>query len=182
MPNGGPVNCGTCGFNAKNKGESGYGHAYDAEPDFCGLRGIPIMTPLYTYCGNHTCLRLARDPIPVGPVITADAQQPFSRMIWKRSPDTEEIRHHLLDLLREIQERPTCEGFDSVDIEATVIWQLGEFRESRAVEQLRRIASWSPDANAPDPLEGSGLKELAQEALAKIAASMDNGNKDFETA
>ena len=42
MPNGGSDCCGTCWFNAKNKGEKGYGHAKDPEPAFCTIRALPI--------------------------------------------------------------------------------------------------------------------------------------------
>jgi len=34
MPNGGSDCCGTCWFNARNKGEARYEHARDPEPNF----------------------------------------------------------------------------------------------------------------------------------------------------
>ena len=98
MPNGGSDCCGTCWFNAKNKGESGYDHARDREPDFCTIRSLPIADPFYTYCGNHPHRRPERDPIPLGPVFTGE-----ERELSQPSPDTEEIRQHLLSLLHKIE-------------------------------------------------------------------------------
>lgn len=53
MPNGGSDCCGTCPFNAKNKGEAGYAHRRDPEPHFCNIRSLPVDDPMYTYCANH---------------------------------------------------------------------------------------------------------------------------------
>lgn len=67
MPNGGPDNCGRCGFNQANNGAwPGPGGENDA-PGFCTLRGFDITNPLWTYCQNqHT-----RVPEPVGPIYTS---------------------------------------------------------------------------------------------------------------
>src|SRR5262245_24932564 len=104
MPNGGSDCCGTCWFNAKNKGEAGYEHADDPEPDYCSIRDLSIDDPFYTYCANHPHRRPERDKIPIGPVFAGD-----ERELWQHSPDTEEIRQHLLALLAEIPETPTTE-------------------------------------------------------------------------
>ncbi len=40
MPNGGSDCCGTCWFNAKNKGEAGYEHRGDAAPEYCLIRKL----------------------------------------------------------------------------------------------------------------------------------------------
>ena len=74
MPNGGSDCCGTCWFNAKNKGQAGYDHASDHEPAFCTIRSLPIEDAFYTYCGNHPHRTPERDPIPIGPVFTGDAR------------------------------------------------------------------------------------------------------------
>ena len=107
MPNGGSDCCGTCWFNAKNKGQAGYDHISDPEPDFCAIRGLTIEVPFYTYCANHPHRRPDRDPIPIGPVFTGDSSG--RREFWKPSPDTEEVRQHLLTLLRGMQEQPDSE-------------------------------------------------------------------------
>lgn len=107
MPNGGSDCCGTCWFNARNKGEAGYSHADDPEPKFCTIRGLAIEHPFWTYCTNHPHHRPNSDPIPIGPVfIHVDGD---SRKEWQPSPDTEEVRQHLLDLASSIQEQPVEE-------------------------------------------------------------------------
>lgn len=141
MPNGGSDCCGTCWFNAKNKGEAGYAHASDVEPDYCTIRKLPIEDPFYTYCGNHPHRRPDRDTVPIGPVFI---DKKDGRQLWKASPDTEEVRLHLLDLLGEIEQEAAEEYPIGVDGDELVVWQLGEFRESRAAADLQRVAAFSP--------------------------------------
>ena len=175
MPNGGSDCCGTCWFNSKNKGHAGYDHADDPEPDFCSIRDLPIDDPFYTYCGNHPRRRPERDPIPIGPVFTGDSSG--AREFWKPSPDDEEVRQHLLALLDPVAERPDSEYPIGIYADDIVVWQLGEFREERAVEQLQRIGSFQPDSaeNGPFGRTRQGLVKLAQEALDKIGAVKEPG-------
>jgi len=165
MPNGGSDCCGTCWFNAKNKGEAGYGHASDPEPAFCTIRGLAIAHPFYTYCGNHPHRRPERDPIPIGPVFTGN-----ERELWQRSPDTEEIRQHLLALIGQIEEQPRSEYPIGQYADEVVVWQLGEFKESRAAESLRRIVSFDPNSAETGPFgrDRHSLVQFAREALGKI--------------
>lgn len=188
MPNGGSDCCGTCWFNAKNKGEVGYHHAGDPEPAFCTIRSLPIGNPFFTYCANHPHRRPERDSVPIGPVFTES-----TRELWKPSPDTEEIRQHLLALLDQIEQQSRSEYPIGPHTDEVVVWQLGEFKESRAVEALRRVASFDlssaprrvlawlaavarpmsrtsrPRAEArPFPRPGQSLVQLAREALVKI--------------
>ena len=134
MPNGGSDCCATCWFNAKNKGQAGYDHTHDLEPDICTIRRLPIEDPFYTYCCNHPHRRPERDSIPIGPVFTGDSFG--NREIWKPSPDTEEIRQHLLTLLDQMGEEPISEYPIGIYADELVVWQLGEFREPRAVQRL----------------------------------------------
>ena len=144
MPNGGSDCCGTCWFNAKNKGLAGYEHAHDSEPAFCTIRNLPIKDPFYTYCGNHPYRRPEGDPIPIGPVYVEGNSG--DREIWKASPDTEEIRQHLLMLLDQMDDRPVSDYPLGSATDESVIRQLGEFREQRALERLRQLATIQPDA------------------------------------
>ncbi len=165
MPNGGSDCCGTCWFNLKNKDEAGYNHSRDLEPDICTIRDLPIENPFYTYCGNHPHRRPVRDPIPVGPVFAG-----VERRLYQPSPDTEDIRQHLLGLLSQMEESPQSEypiGFYSDEV---IVWQVGEFREIRAIEPLRRIASFDPYSTVNDSYGRSrqSLINLALEALDKI--------------
>ena len=168
MPNGGSDCCGTCWFNAKNKGQAGYNHVDDFESDFCTIRSLPIEDPFYTYCCNHPHRRPERDSIPIGPVFTGDSFG--NREFWKPSPDAEEIRRHLLILLDQMEEQPDSEYPIGIYADDLVVWQLGEFREPRAVERLRRIASFQPDFTEAGPFGRTrqSLVRLAREALDKI--------------
>jgi hypothetical protein len=167
-PNGGSDCCGTCWFNGKNKGQAGYAHASDPEPAFCTIRNLAIEDPFYTYCGNHPHRRPQRDPIPIGPVFTGDSSG--AREFWQPSPDTEEVRQHLLQLLPEMGQQPASEYPIGIYTDEVVVWQLGEFREPRAVDELRRIASFDPATGESGPFGRTrqGLVQLAREALAKI--------------
>jgi hypothetical protein len=167
MPNGGSDCCGTCWFNARNKGEAGYDHARDPEPNFCTIRGLAIANPFWTYCGNHPLRRPDRDPIPLGPVFVADEE--YGRKVWKPSPDTEDVRAHLLDLLRGIGQQPAEEYPIGAYADELVVWQLGEFREARAVPDLQRIAAFPPDTPAGRfGRTRASLVAAAEEALSKI--------------
>ena len=140
MPNGGSDCCGTCWFNARNKGEAGYGHSHDPEPAVCLIRSLPIENPFYTYCGNHPHRRPDRDPIPIGPVFTGDGSG--AREIWMPSPDTEEIRAHLLTLLDEIGQEPASEYPLGDYRDEIVVRQLGVFGERRALPRLEAIVAF----------------------------------------
>jgi len=169
MPAGGSDCCETCWFNSKNKGEAGIDHRSDPEPDHCSIRDLDIEEPLYTYCGNHPYRRSERDAIPIGPVFMGDSLG--NREIWRPSPDTEAVRRHLLDLAAKVQEQPAREYPIGVPGDEIVVWQLGEFRESRAIDALRRIVAFDPEARSPGDLGRTRrwLVDLAREALAKIA-------------
>ena len=110
--------------------------------DHCDIRDEPIEDPGYTYCANHHKRRSIRDPIPVGPILGAEVAGlgAYVRVPLKPSPDTEEIRRHLLDLLDEPEERDEHLVFPILPtVMGTVIWQLGQFRERRVIEPLRRM-------------------------------------------
>jgi hypothetical protein len=168
MPNGGSDCCGTCWFNARNQGQAGHRHADRSIPAHCTIRDLPIESPFYTYCGNHPHRCRQRDPIPIGPVFIGDSSG--RREIWQPSPDTEEVRNHLLGLLAAMAEQPATEYPIGIYRDEVVVWQLGEFREERAVAELQRIASFDPHASETGPFGRTRqhLIAMAQEALAKI--------------
>ena len=149
MPNGGSDCCGTCWFNRKNRGERGIPSApnRDVEP-YCEIRHFEIEDPFYTYCANHPHRRPERDPIPIGPV-TRYAGDGFSnaREDWIPSPDSEEIRQHLLELLENFFEHVSKSRYPiGPDVGEAVVRQLGEFRERRAEKHIRWISE-----NCPNP-------------------------------
>lgn len=168
MPNGGPDNCGTCSFNQRNEGRLGHSAGNPDLANHCLIRDQALEDPFYKYCLNHPYrTNHEPDPIPVGPLLRAEAGPGFSyaRVPWKPSPDSEEIRLHLLDLL-ERAEDVFAQDFhpafgESVrlqpDYVGVVIWQLKEFGERRAVPGIERVR-----ANIPE-LEG-----IAREAIEAI--------------
>ena len=73
----------------------------------------------------------------------------YERIIWRPSPDSEEIRQHLLDLLTEIDSTAAADSYIAFPrVTDIVVWQLGEFREQRAVETLQRLADEMPGESA----------------------------------
>lgn len=83
----------------------------------------------------------------------------------------------MLALLGRVEERPDSEYPIGIYADDIVLWQLGEFREVRAVEQLQRIGSFQPDSAETGPFGRTrqGLVRLAQEALDKIGAMKGPG-------
>lgn len=178
MPNGGSDCCMTCPFNVKNKGHYGYDHVRDPGPDFCRIRDLPIDIAAYTYCANHPHHNPSGIEVPVGPVLV-ERHDPDRgdlgsgpREIWKPSPDSDAIRNWLLDQLSRMQEPPPVEYPIGPQLDVVVIWQLGEFREARAIEGLRRIAGFDPSSSSGGvpPATREATVAAAREALAKIEA------------
>ena len=163
MPNGGSDCCGTCWFNGSNGGEAGYEHRDDSIAPNCEIRDVAIEDAFYTYCANHPQRRPDRDPIPIGP-ITRYAGDGMSndRNVWLPSPDSEEIRQHLLEMLEDIAEHASVDRYPiGPGLAEVVIRQLGEFREGRAENRIMWISENS---------EGY-LSDVAREALAQIQAT-----------
>ena len=105
-----------------------------------------------------------RDRIPIGPImrhggfIGAFNENP--REVWIPSPDSEEIRLHLLELVENLFEHVVTKDRYPIgqSIGAVIIWQLGEFKEQRAVKHLQRISKNVPEYHAA----------AARKALARI--------------
>lgn len=175
MPNGGGDCCGTCWFNEKNEGQAGYEHADTPGLDnFCTIRGLPLRVPFYTYCANHPHKNPSRIELPIGPVWEGTSDN--YREIWKLSPDEEEVRQALLALLVQIEEELQLEYPAGMSLDDIVIWQLGEFREKRAVDNLQRIVGFDTDKVYKDQFKidqtRRGTVQLAQKALEKIEGTL----------
>ena len=168
MPNGGSDCCGTCWFNLRNKGKAGYDHSHDPEPNRCTIRGLEITDAFYTYCANHPHRRPVRDPVPIGPVFVADDDGSGARLVRVPSPDSPEVRAHLLNLLAGIQETPAKEYPIGVHLEEAVILQLAAFREPRAVPDLLRVAAFDAGISDSFGLTRQALVASATEALRTI--------------
>ena len=161
MPNGGSDCCGTCWFNRGNHGESGYPERRNTRvAPYCEIRDVAIRNPFWTYCANHPHRRPDRDRIPIGPITrhVGDSMK-NDREVWRSSPDSEEIRLHLLALLENFVEHVMESRYPiGPDVGEVVLRQLGEFKEERAVERIRWVSE-----NLPEPWSG-----VACEALVRI--------------
>lgn len=84
------------------------------------------------------------------------------RFVWKPSPDSEEIRRHLLNLLNSILKHMLRDWYPiGAGLGETIIRQLGEFREKRAVRYLERIRENFRDSPGL-------MTDVARDALARI--------------
>ena len=152
MPNGGSDCCGTCWFNRSNGGQRGSRNFNREIPSFCEIRHLAIPNPFYTYCANHPYRRPSRDPIPIGPVYVHGDND--VREFWQPSPDTEEIRQHLLDIVRAPEEHTDGYPFYSPPPHARAIEQLLDFGDQRVVEALEDLVQRDEVKEArPDILE-----------------------------
>lgn len=147
MPNGGSDCCGTCWFNRTNQGERDWTkHRDESIEPYCDIQDQAIDNPFYTYCANHPHRRPDSDRIPIGPILRfAGDYSSNAREVWVESPDTEEIRLHLLELLEEFFTTAAQDRYPiGPGIGEAVIRQLGEFGEERALERLRWIGKEVP--------------------------------------
>jgi hypothetical protein len=140
--------------------------------DYCVIRNLSIEDAFYTYCANHPHRNPRKLTLPIGAVFVGDSFG--NRMIWKPSLETEEIRLRLLELLKSIREEPKYEYPFGFRLDEVVILQLGEFREKRAVEDLKRIAAFKA-VPSPAPLftDNRRTVEAAKTALQQIAEKRD---------
>ena len=162
MPNGGSDCCGTCWFNRSNSGKRGSGSFNPGIPSFCEIRHLAIPNPFWTYCANHPYRRPNRDPIPIGPVYVHGDND--VREFWQPSPDTEEVRQHLLDLVRSPEKHPDGYPFYSPHPHLLAIEQLVDFGDWRVVEALEDLAHRDEATEAPPE-----LLELIQTVRQRLA-------------
>ena len=160
MPNGGSDCCGTCWFNRSNRGQPGIPRDDQGRGGaYCEIRGVAVEDPFWTYCANHPHRRPQRDPIPIGPITrhTGDAFR-NDREAWLPSPDTEEIRQHLLGLLDNLVEHVLENDYPiGPDLGEAVVRQLGEFKEQRAEQHVRWVSE-----NLPSPWADTARAALNQ--------------------
>ena len=129
---------------------------------------MAIDNPSYTYCANHPHRRPDRDPIPIGPITRHQWNDGGgTRVIWRHSPDTEEIRLHLLELLDGLFEHTARDRYPiGHSLAEAIISQLGQFKEQRADPRLEWISN---------NLDG-GLSHYARATLDAIGPDMDEVN------
>lgn len=167
--------CMFCCFNRANEGRSGFGdeaNALRTDEHFCEIREFDVTDlPHLTFCANHPH-HLRHIDVPVGPVWQCVRVEGggYVRARFKDSPDTEEIRATLVELLDgmpEVPAHPTwfgpVEQFDEV-----VIIQLREFGERRALPGLRRVAAFDPTAARADDQPGYSRRRTVGRAVEAI--------------
>src|SRR5690349_2840016 len=79
MPNGGPDNCGTCGFNRRNQGIWRNPLPNEDQVSFCEIRNVAVVADHWTYCQNwHTQSRE-----PIGPIYASGLyENGYRRIPW----------------------------------------------------------------------------------------------------
>lgn len=182
MPNGGSDCCGTCWFNRARPEETGQAAALLALLDtpYCDIRDLLISSPFWTYCANHPHHNPGRVTIPVGPVFVCD-QYPYARRVLVESPDTEEVRCGLVQLLESLPARPTPEYPSPTSFDEQVVDQLAALREERAVTGLRRLLGFDPELRAADGSPGRARAVLVGHAIEALAAILaDAALEDIE--
>ena|SRR5215813_2946657 len=88
MPNGGPDNCATCGFNRRNRGVWRNPAPDESELPHCEIRGVTVMADHWTYCQNwHTRTRQ-----PVGPIYASGLyENGYRRIPWHGNVEPERV-------------------------------------------------------------------------------------------
>jgi hypothetical protein len=120
--------------------------------------------------GSHSANPAVRESWADDLGSTSGHQSTGARKFWQPSPDTEEIRQHLLSLVGALEQRPPSEYPIGAYVDEVVLWQLGEFREVRALASLRRIANFDPSAKETGPFGRTRqtLVQIARDAIAGI--------------
>ncbi len=195
MPNGGYPICAGCWFNRRNQGEEGWqsegsmsgwlwhptNRRKNPPEAFCEIRGVKLTgTGGQPCCANHPFFRVDRDRVPIGPLWQSFSGSSDAEYIVAPSPDTEPIRLHLLQLLKELfasGEIPAGHSSRAYQfLGGAIIEQLTEFRELRAIPLFKQIAEWDGAlANRPAGFPGSKmtishmhLAEAARQALGEL--------------
>lgn len=79
MPNGGPDNCSTCGFNRRNRGVWRNPQPDESQLPFCEIRDVPVPIDHWTYCQNWH----SRKPVPAGPIYSSGIyEEGYRRIPW----------------------------------------------------------------------------------------------------
>lgn len=166
MVHGGSDCCATCWFNVENQ-SSGTDYTQASRNPYCTIRDFEIDDPEHTFCTNHPYRSPEQLTVPLGPVFIGELQ---ARRMWLPSTDNETVRIKLLELLRTIEEKPRSYYHLGMPRDDVIIWQLGEFQETRAIPDLERIAHFDPTTEPDDVLRTNRAITvgLAKQALRKI--------------
>lgn len=98
-------------------------------------RDLDVPDPFWTYCANHPHHNPSRIDIPLGPVYTGE-----DREVWVLAPKGEEVTQKLLESLNKITNEVQFHyPVSPIDLEITIIDQLSEMKERRAIPGLLKV-------------------------------------------
>jgi hypothetical protein len=169
MPNEERYFCGTCWFNLGHKDVPRDYHTGEPKSYLCVIRKVEISDPLRAYCANHTRGVPLKVAMPIGPIYQDDALG--NRKVWFPLEDTPENRLFHLECLRNIGNIPMAEHPLGKTIFEIIMNQVIEWRESRAIPYLRRIAGLPTQRDNLDKkpaLHENVAIEVATRALEKL--------------
>ena len=143
-------------------------HRQEADPNStatCELRRLALRRPYQTFCANHHEIADMYRPRPVGPLFRKAPDG--ERLIDEPSPDNKAVRDDLLQALNDFPGRDIARHIEFLEV---IIWELGQFREIRAIAKLIELADWS-HCNHRDTNQRTARRRLAlmaQRALLEI--------------
>jgi hypothetical protein len=86
MPNGGPDNCSTCGFNRRNRAIWRNPRPDESQLPFCEIRDLPVLMEHWTYCQNWH----SRTRKPIGPIYSSGIYDGgYRRIPWHGAVEPE---------------------------------------------------------------------------------------------
>ena len=132
------------GSTLANKGKAGYPRRIEATHTTAKSAIWTLRIPFTRIVRTTPHHRPDRDPIPIGPVHSAvyAGAGMYGRDLWQPSPDSEEIRQHLLDLIRLPEEEADKMRYPLINPAYTVaIQQLVEWRDERVIDALEERAA-----------------------------------------
>lgn len=143
----------------------------NSEHDFCAIRDEHIENSCWTYCVNHPFFNKNDVTTTMGPMYRY-APNHSRRTVIVNSPDNQAVKDSLLEQANKIKE---VIDYHVIDLERdeVIVWQLGEFRDKRAIELLKRIKLFNEKVTVSPPTDVANctrksLIEAATQALEKI--------------
>ena len=143
----------------------------NSEHEFCFIREEVIENYCWTYCVNHPFFNKNAVITAMGPMYNYGPNHSERRVIVK-SPDNQAVKDGLLEQANKIKE---VIDYHVIDLERdeVIVWQLGEFREKRAIELLEKIQEFNEKVEVTPPVQVANctrksLINMASQALEKI--------------
>ena len=162
-------NCGTCI----------YGVGGDGFSAVCSIRDVDIESLNWTYCINLPKYNKNDITVALGPVYKY-APDHYNRKVLIDSPDNQEVRGSLLIEASNIREVLDYHYFDILRDEV-IIWQLGEFKEKRAIELLENIQNFNEKIEVSRSFDSTTLSRISLIKSATLALAKISGKESIST-